>query len=104
MIQPYNHIPSSNLLSNPPHLDPPHLFALIFYIFSAAVLKKLTSTYEETMVCPRLGCVQRWTVMTGALPLAALQLQSRAGAAVMRNKREQNCICQGGKMEKEGIF
>ena len=56
------------------------------------------------MVCPRLGCVQRWTVMTGALPLAALQLQSRAGAAVMRNKREQNCICQGGKMEKEGIF
>ena len=23
---------------------------------------------------------------------------------VMRNKREQNCICQGGKMEKEGIF
>ena len=53
------------------------------------------------MVCPRLGCVQRWTVMTGALPLAALQLQSRAGAAVMRNKREQNCICQGGKMEQE---
>ena len=32
------------------------------------------------MVCPRLGCVQRWTVMTGALPLAALQLQSRARA------------------------
>ena len=35
---------------------------------------------EKTMVCPRLGCVQRWTVMTGALPLAALQLQSRARA------------------------